>query len=144
MGTPTYRRCAIAMNRVQFQRGVSMSEFFERYGNEEKCEAALFASCSPSGWRCPICQCATLTTVLREGQRYRQCGIHRQQSNAEELTRETRKSCTATTKCRSLGAPPAAHDSFASESLGNPAPAFIIQRTGRRGGLIRRPRRLHR
>lgn len=70
----------MAMNRVQFQPGLSMSEFFERYGTEEKCEAELFASRWPSGWRCPICQCATSTTFVREGRRYWQCSAHRHQS----------------------------------------------------------------
>ena len=45
----------MAMNQVQFQPGLSMSEFFERYGTEEKCEAALLASRWPSGWSCPNC-----------------------------------------------------------------------------------------
>jgi hypothetical protein len=31
----------MAMNRVQFQAGLSMSEFLDRYGSEDKCEAAL-------------------------------------------------------------------------------------------------------
>ena len=70
----------MAMNRVQFQPGLSMSEFFERYGTEEKCEAALFASRWPSGWRCPVCQCATSTTFMREGRRYWQCSAQRHQS----------------------------------------------------------------
>jgi hypothetical protein len=34
----------MATNRVQFQRGWSMAEFFERYGSEAQCEAALFAA----------------------------------------------------------------------------------------------------
>ena len=70
----------MAMNRVQFQPGLSMSEFFERYGTEEKCEAALFASRWPSGWRCPICKCSSSTTFMREGRRYWQCSAHRHQS----------------------------------------------------------------
>ena len=70
----------MAMNRVQFQPGLSMSEFFERYGTEEKCEAALFASRWASGWRCQICQCASSTTFIREGRRYWQCSTHRHQS----------------------------------------------------------------
>ena len=47
----------MAMNRVQFQPGLSMAEFFERYGSEEQCEAALFAARWPSRWRCPRCEC---------------------------------------------------------------------------------------
>ena len=33
----------MSINRVQFQKGLSMAEFFERYGNEEQCHAALVA-----------------------------------------------------------------------------------------------------
>ena len=33
----------MAMNRVQFQRGLSMAQFMERYGSEERCEAELAA-----------------------------------------------------------------------------------------------------
>jgi hypothetical protein len=43
------------INRVQFQPGMSMSEFVERYGSEEKCAAALERTRWPSGFRCPKC-----------------------------------------------------------------------------------------
>ena len=29
------------MNRIQFQPGLSMPEFFERYGTEAQCQVAL-------------------------------------------------------------------------------------------------------
>jgi hypothetical protein len=32
------------MNRVQFQKGLSMPEFLDRYGTEEGCEQALIAA----------------------------------------------------------------------------------------------------
>jgi ABC-type phosphate transport system ATPase subunit len=32
------------MNRIQFQPGLSMPEFFERYGAESQCQAALQAA----------------------------------------------------------------------------------------------------
>jgi hypothetical protein len=31
----------MAMNRIQFQPGMSLFECFERYGSEAQCEAAL-------------------------------------------------------------------------------------------------------
>ena len=40
----------MAMNRVQFQRGLSMAEFVDRYGSEDKCEAALVAARWPQGF----------------------------------------------------------------------------------------------
>ena len=46
---------AISMNRIQFQPGVSMPEFFARYGSEEQCAAALRAMRLPDGFRCPRC-----------------------------------------------------------------------------------------
>ena len=70
----------MAMNQVQFQPGLSMSEFYERYGTETQCEAALFASRWPSGWRCPVCQCASSSSFLRNGRRYWQCSAHHHQS----------------------------------------------------------------
>ena len=32
------------MNRVQFQAGLSMGEFMQRYGSDDQCEAALIES----------------------------------------------------------------------------------------------------
>ena len=32
-----------------------MAEFIDRYGSDEKCEAALIESCWPSGFACPAC-----------------------------------------------------------------------------------------
>ncbi len=37
------------MNRIQFQPGLSMPEFFERYATEVQCQAALQAARSPVG-----------------------------------------------------------------------------------------------
>ena len=42
----------MGINRVQFQKGLSMAEFMERYGTEEKCHAALVASRWPNGFVC--------------------------------------------------------------------------------------------
>ncbi len=46
----------MAMNRIQFQVGLSLHEFLRQYGTEEQCEAALFASrWSSEGWQCLRC-----------------------------------------------------------------------------------------
>ena len=45
----------MTMNRVQFQPGLSMPEFFERYGTEAQCQAALQAARWPNGFACPGC-----------------------------------------------------------------------------------------
>lgn len=63
----------MAMNRVQFQRGLSMAEFFDRYGSEEKCAAALEKSRWPSGFRCPECGDERHCRFVRDGHDYWQC-----------------------------------------------------------------------
>ena len=45
----------MAMNRIQFQPGMSVPQFIDLYGTEEKCEAALEAARWPEGFRCPRC-----------------------------------------------------------------------------------------
>lgn len=63
----------MSINQVQFQRGLSMAEFMERYGTEEKCHAALVASRWPDGFRCPVCRDERHSTFVREGRSYWQC-----------------------------------------------------------------------
>jgi ribosomal protein L37AE/L43A len=63
----------MSINQVQFQRGLSMAEFMERYGTEEKCHAALVASRWPRGFRCPACRDERHSTFVREGRSYWQC-----------------------------------------------------------------------
>jgi transposase-like protein len=43
------------INRVQFQSGMSMSEFTERYGSEEQCASVMEKMRWPAGFRCPRC-----------------------------------------------------------------------------------------
>jgi ribosomal protein L37AE/L43A len=61
------------INRVQFQRGLSMAEFIDRYGTQEKCEAALAASRWPAGFVCPECSGPARSSFRREGRLYWQC-----------------------------------------------------------------------
>ena len=42
-------------NKIQFQHGMSLSEFIERYGAEAPCEKALEQSRWPDGFVCPVC-----------------------------------------------------------------------------------------
>ena len=62
------------MNRVQFQRGLSMPEFLQRYGTEAQCRAALAAARWPDGFVCPACGQAARTCFQRAGLPYWQCG----------------------------------------------------------------------
>ena len=61
------------MNRVQFQAGLSMAEFMDRFGSDDKCEAALVAARWPLGFACPSCGGAARTTFRRADRRYWQC-----------------------------------------------------------------------
>lgn len=45
----------MARNKVQFQKGYSLSEFIQAYGTEEQCFEALFQWRWPKGFRCPFC-----------------------------------------------------------------------------------------
>ena len=45
----------MAMNKVQFQRGLSMLEFFDRYGTQAQCEDVVRRWRWPRGFICPAC-----------------------------------------------------------------------------------------
>ena len=45
----------MAKNKVQFQKGLSIGEFMQQYGTEEKCRAALIRLRWPLGFQCPRC-----------------------------------------------------------------------------------------
>ena len=67
----------MSINHVQFQKGLSMAEFFERYGSEDQCHAALVALRWPEGFVCPDCGCAQHCSFVREERRYWQCSACR-------------------------------------------------------------------
>ena len=69
----------MAMNRVQFQPGLSMAEFMDRYGSDDDCEAALVESRWPKGFVCPSCGCSHSSSFRREGRLYFQCTACRHQ-----------------------------------------------------------------
>jgi ribosomal protein L37AE/L43A len=76
----------MAMNRVQFQPGLSMAEFLNRYGSEVKCEAALAAARWPQGFVCPACGCATHGVFVRSSRHYWQCTACRHQCSVTSGT----------------------------------------------------------
>ena len=45
----------MSKNMIQFQKGLSLTDFFEQYGNEDTCRQALFRLRWPEGFRCPEC-----------------------------------------------------------------------------------------
>lgn len=63
----------MAMNRVQFQPGLSLPEFLERYGSERACERALEHARWPHGFECPRCKAKQATTFMRLGHTHWQC-----------------------------------------------------------------------
>ena len=69
----------MAMNRLQFQPGLSMADFMNRYGSEEQCEATLVDSRWPTGFACPACGCGHSSSFRREGRLYFQCTACRHQ-----------------------------------------------------------------
>lgn len=48
-------RLVMALNAIQFQKGLSLPEFQRLYGTEELCQGALEKSRWPDGFRCPRC-----------------------------------------------------------------------------------------
>lgn len=76
----------MAMNRVQFQPGLSMVDYLERYGTDAKCAAALEASRWPQGFRCPECGDERHTVFVREGRKYWQCHRCRAQTTVIAAT----------------------------------------------------------
>ena len=67
-------------NKIQFQHGMSLSEFIERYGTEERCEQALERARWPSGFVCPECGGREHSRFLADGRRYWQCSHCRTQT----------------------------------------------------------------
>ena len=69
----------MAANAVQLQAGLSMLEFFDRYGTQEKCEAALCQSRWPHGFVCPACGGVEHSEFRRSRRLYFQCSACRYQ-----------------------------------------------------------------
>lgn len=63
----------MAMNQVQFQKGLSMVEFTLRYGTEVGCRAAVEQARWPKGFACPKCGHGACRRFERGGQLYLEC-----------------------------------------------------------------------
>lgn len=55
----------MSRNRIQFQPGLSLPAFLERYGTEAQCRDALFAMRWPDGFVCSACGHTTYCTLAR-------------------------------------------------------------------------------
>jgi len=62
----------MCQNKVQFQKGISLSEFFERYGTEKQCGKALERLKWPKGFVCE--RCGHDEYCFIKTRRYYQCG----------------------------------------------------------------------
>jgi ISXO2-like transposase domain/Transposase zinc-ribbon domain len=69
----------MAINAVQFQKGLSMAQFIECYGTHEQCEAVLVESRWPNGFVCPACGVGDNSSFRRAGRLYFQCAACRHQ-----------------------------------------------------------------
>lgn len=72
----------MAINQVQFQKGLSIVQFMDRYGTEEQCHAELVAMRWPDGFVCSACGTRQHSTFMRKGLRYWQCAGCREQTTA--------------------------------------------------------------
>ena len=70
----------MAMNRVQFQKGLSISEFLKQSWRVEQCHAALLASRWPEGFVCPHCGETHHSTFIHDGRQHWQCRVCRYQT----------------------------------------------------------------
>lgn len=75
------RRPIMPMNRVQFQKGLSLGEFMRRYGTEEDCERELEAQRWPQGFVCPNCAGREYSNFRRGRVLYYQCCECRHQAS---------------------------------------------------------------
>jgi transposase-like protein len=71
----------MAINPIQFQKGLSLAQFMKDYGTEAQCEAALIRARWPSGFACPRCTHGQAYEFHRHALRYWQCKHCRHQTS---------------------------------------------------------------
>jgi transposase-like protein len=69
----------VAQNKVQYQRGLSMPEFFDSHGSPEQCEALVRRWRWPGGFICPRCRSGWHSEFRRQDRLYFQCSACRYQ-----------------------------------------------------------------
>jgi len=74
------------MNRIQFQAGMSLSQFLADYGTDSQCEAALESSRWPRGFQCPKCRTEQHSSYRRGRVKVFQCRACRSQTTLTEGT----------------------------------------------------------
>ncbi|RZS58430.1 transposase-like zinc ribbon protein [Sphaerotilus mobilis] len=63
----------MAMNQIQFQKSVSLTDFLLRYGSKDQCAQALVSNRWPDGFRCPSCGAAEHYVVSHGARKLFQC-----------------------------------------------------------------------
>jgi ribosomal protein L37AE/L43A len=74
------------MNRIQFQKGISLTQFLKDYGTEEQCETALEKNRWPNGFICPACFKTEHYRYRRDSSLIFQCKTCRKQTSLTEGT----------------------------------------------------------
>jgi len=67
-------------NRIQYQESMSLSEFIDAFGTDEKCELALEQTRLPDGFRCPICSSEHFGEIHDDRRKRFQCKDCRHQT----------------------------------------------------------------
>jgi transposase-like protein len=71
----------MAMNRIQFQLGLSLPEFLKHFGTEPQCAAALEQARWPQGFCCPRCAGGAYSRVRGRNHPLFQCQTCRHQTS---------------------------------------------------------------
>ena len=67
-------------NKVQFQKGLSLPDFMDKFGTEAQCQAALEAAKWPNGFSCAYCGHHSFSRITR-GRAKRQCNKCKHQTS---------------------------------------------------------------
>lgn len=71
----------MAFNPIQFQQGLSLPEFIERFGTEDQCAQAVKAGRWPNGFVCPRCNAAEHWVVGHGARKLFECRACRYQTS---------------------------------------------------------------
>ena len=76
----------MAINKIQFQHGMSLSEFFQMYGTEEQCEKSLLNAHWPHGYECDRCGHRHAVKFQAKSTTYWQCSKCKHQTSVRSGT----------------------------------------------------------
>ncbi len=71
----------MSINKIQFQRGLSLPEFFTQFGTEEQCKVVLEQTRWPTGFICPDCHGHKHSVLYRGDLKLWQCSACRKQTS---------------------------------------------------------------